>query len=524
MIAQSMLSLLAPEFIVGLGSLAVLLCGLRQGRSPTSDRKLAGILTLVVLLAAAAAAWWIVLPGNVVQRWGLKVGNLAGYVRLVTLGISLLVVLVHWCMSARNEHGELFSLILLSVTGLLLTALADDLVVLFLAVELVSIPTYIMAAMSRTDVRAQEASVKYFFLGALSSAVMVYGFSFIYGTAGSTVLGHSPALGQAGGYLQIGLLLAFAGVAFKMAAVPMHAYVADVYQGSAAPLGGLLAFFPKMAGILVIIKLLPAMGYDVGAAGSASLNHVGFIFLWVVAAATMTVGNVLGLMQSNVKRILAYSSIAHSGYMLIGLLVVPGGGGAMIRDGWAATLFYMVAYAIMNLGAFAVLAVIRRDGRPVEELKELGGLSKRQPALALVMAICVFSLMGMPPTAGFMGKLYVFGSALSVGAQHPYEQAMIVLAIIGVVNSAIAAGYYLRIIGACYLAEDTMGAFTVLRSGAVRLGLLLCCLLVVLIGLWPGPLMRMARQPSYDLLPVTRHIADAGNLPPQSSSSHDHNP
>jgi NADH-quinone oxidoreductase subunit N len=418
-------------------------------------------------------------------------------VRLIACAVGAAVLLVHWHLPRAEERGDIFAMILFSLAGVLATALADDLVLLFLALELVSVPTYVLVSVGRSDVRAQEAGVKYFFLGAMSSALMVYGFSFLYGASGTTVIS-GMVLRPEGAYATLGLVLAFAGLAYKIAAVPFHAYAADVYQGAASPVTGLLGFFPKLAGFIAIIKLLWIMQPADAVYTGWNMPAAAFVFLWIVAAVTMTVGNVLGLMQRNVKRMLAYSSIAHSGYMLIGVLVGPVTGGAALRDGLSATLFYIVIYGLMNLGAFAVLSLVYTNGRPAEELDDLSGLARRQPVIALAMAICVFSLMGLPPTAGFLGKVYIFSSALSAGADHAFSTALIWLAIIGLLNSAIAAAYYLRIVGACYIREPAGRIAVIPDSFGAQLGLLLCVAGVLVFGLWPRGLIAMARQPFHD--------------------------
>jgi NADH-quinone oxidoreductase subunit N len=217
--------------------------------------------------------------------------------------------------------------------------------------------------------------------------------------------------------------------------------------------------------------------------------------LWAIAAATMTIGNVLALLQYNVKRMLGYSSIAHSGYMLIGVLVGPVAGEGPLRDGVAAMLFYIVVYGAMNLGAFAALAAISIGGRPAEELDDLNGVARTHPGAALALAICVFSLMGLPPTAGFLGKVYIFSSAFSLPSADPFRVPMIVLGVIGVVNAAIGAAYYLRIAAACYLSEAKISQQP---SGdrALRLGLALCGIAMLVLFVWPRGLSRQAQQAS----------------------------
>jgi len=422
--AGHLLLLLAPELILVIGACAVLFSGAARKQS---WRSVTGLLAVMVVLIALAAAWFAGAPANPIAVGGLLFTSLSWYIRLIALGVGLFVVLVHWHLPAEQERGETFSMILFSLLGILLTGLADDLIVLFLAVELVSVPTYVLVSIGRGDIRAQEAGVKYFFLGALSAGAMAYGFSFLYGAYGTTVLSQMHMQENLGAYLPLGLILAFAGVAFKVAAVPFHVYVADVYQGAASPVTGLLGYFPKLAGFVALIKLLMILPEGGVSAAGWDLPRLAFVFLWIVAAATMTFGNVLGLMQRNVKRMLAYSSIAHSGYMLLALLVGPVDEGGPLRDGLSAMLFYIVVYGFMNLGVFAVLSLLQVRGRSVEELSDLTGVGRRQPLLGLGLAICVFSLIGLPPTAGFMGKVYIFSAAFSVGAEHLYRDDIILL-------------------------------------------------------------------------------------------------
>ncbi len=352
-------------------------------------------------------------------------------------------------------RGEFFAFFLLSLTGVMLTAGAGDLVWLFLALELTSLPTYVMVATSKPSLAAKEAAVKYFFLGALAAAIFLYGFALIYGATGLTDFAGIAAHIQAKGLSPLmltGLVLAVVGIAFKIAAVPMHFYAADVYQGAATPVTAFLAFVPKTAGFVALVTLLNLARVD--AAGH--LPQALVWLLWIIAALTMTIGNTLGLMQSSVKRVLAYSSIAHSGYMLVGLIVGVGGPEARLGNGIAAVLFYLVAYGLATLAAFAVLGCVRVNGREADSFADLHGLSRRQPVLAAIMLISLLSLIGLPPMVGFLGKIYLFGSALAAAGDNQPE--MLWLVIIAVVNSAISAVYYLRIIGACYFVHDGVDA------------------------------------------------------------------
>ena len=377
----------------------------------------------------------------------------------------------------RANRSEFYAFFLFSLTGLMLCASADDLIWLFLALELTSLPTYIMVTVSTRGTRSQEAGVKYFFLGALGAAIFLYGFALIYGATGTTDLAliaqsfaeQSAKNGSINAIGIAGLVIAMIGLGFKIAAVPMHFYTADVYQGAAASVSAMLAFVPKMAGVLAIILIAAVAGWTHGDAGTSLPEPVRLV-LWVMAALTMTVGNVLALLQSSIKRLLAYSSIAHSGYILVGIIAGPGvaglaGDSDAADNGVAAALFYMLCYGVMNLGAFAVVACLeRRDvsemasspdnddrahelaaehGYEVDQIDDYRGLIRTRPVLAWVLVISSFSMLGLPPLLGFFGKLGLFVSGVSAGE--------IPLVVILGLNSAIAALYYLRLITVPFL-------------------------------------------------------------------------
>ena len=392
------------------------------------------------------------------------------------------------CEPGQSVRGEFYAFFLLSVTGVMLTAGATDLVWLFLALELTSLPTYVMIATSREKPIAQESAIKYFFLGALSAAVFLYGFALIYGATGFTefrdiagatrdmiAMGGGGVAGLAnvenGMLLILGLGLAVLGLCFKIAAVPMHMYAADVYEGAATPVTAFLAVVPKTAGFAALILVLALVGWPLPEAVATLL--VG------IAVLTMTLGNVLAIVQSNLKRTLAYSSIAHSGYLLTGLVAGfvatdaaganDGDGAGALGNGLAAVLFYLLAYGMGTAGSFAVLACVRRraaiggpsvvdadqplgrDGGVEEDpdritYADLAGLWWKNPLLAGVMLISMLSLVGMPPLAGFLGKVYLIGGVFNAGYS--------VLAVVIVLNSAISAGYYLRIAMTCFFGES----------------------------------------------------------------------
>jgi len=394
---------------------------------------------------------------------------------------------------ALSVRGEFFGFFLFSLTGLMLCAGATDLVWLFLALELVSLPTYVMIAISRDKLRAQESAVKYFFLGALAVAIFLYGFALIYGASGFTefggirayVLAEFDATQRIAPLMLVGMVLAIVGIAFKIAAAPMQFYAADVYEGAATPVTAFLAFVPKAAGFVSLILLL-----DLVRSPAGELPAVITLLISIMAAVTMTYGNVMGLLQTNVKRMLGYSSIAHSGYMLVGLLAATNLNGDTLTNGAAAVLFYLVAYGLGNLGAFAVIGCLERNGDEAQTIDDLSGLSRRNPVLAGILLICMLSLIGLPPMVGFIGKIYLFSPAVH---EHLW------LVILAVINSAISAVYYLRVTAACYFGEPPAtggpeGASEIVDNPPRRAAALIAAIGAIAIGLGANWLVDAARD------------------------------
>jgi len=350
----------------------------------------------------------------------------------------------------RTSSGEFHALLLLSIIGVMLLCEANDLIWLFLALELVSLPTYVMVAMSRWSRVGQEAAMKYFFLGAISAALMLYGFALMYGATGTFVLSDMMIVfreqrveGTVTLFGQIGLLFAILGLCYKIAAAPMHLYAPDVYQGAASAVTAFLAFVPKAAGMTAIIILVSLVGWKDG------LPQVVEMTLWVVAVLTMLLGNIGALIQKSTKRMLGYSSIAHSGYMLIGVIAGP-------PLGLAAVLVYLVIYGATNTAAFATLASLSKDGESIDSLEDIAGLHKRSPAAATAFSISCGSLLGIPPLFGFWGKLMLFAAGIAAG--------QLILVLIAAVSSAISAWYYLRLIGLTLLSPSTPRSDSVLVS------------------------------------------------------------
>jgi NADH-quinone oxidoreductase subunit N len=372
------------------------------------------------------------------------------------------------------------------------------LVTLFLSLELISIPTYVLLYLPRYDDAAQEAAMKYFLLSIFSSALTLFGFSYLYGLAGTTNLpALLAALGNVGpdGLLprtaQVALVMVVAGLGFRITAVPFHFYAPDVYQGTPTVAAALLAFIPKVAGFVALVRVLGFLWIDrTGTVGLALGAQVPMLF-FILAAVTMFLGNLLGLLQDNLKRLLAYSSVAHAGYMLMGLAVAPDlhVRGEETAGGVDAVLFYLVAYGAMTIGAFAILAYLSTPQRPVEMIEDLAGLSRSHPGVALLMALFLFSLIGIPLTAGFAGKLVLFFGAMAV-PQHPW--LFRILALIGVINAAIGAWYYLRVLVVMYL-RNPIKPLENARSWPGLATLWICAALTLFLGVYPNPLLRVSR-------------------------------
>ncbi len=502
------LATLGPEIVMGIGACMCMATGLT--RSPILRRLTAPVAAITLIVVAVMVIPQIVDPryGDANNTVGVGV-SFTAYVTCAVACVGFLLLMVaagvpgrlHMTREAETAvtrgrpfepgdmmRGEFFAFFLLSMVGVMLCAGASDLVWLFLSLELTSLPTYVLVATSRDKIDAQEAAVKYFFLGALAVGIFLYGFALIYGATGTTQLFAVPGAAEpsvqgvlanqgASPLLITGMILAVVGIAFKIAAVPMHFYVADVYQGATTPITAFLAFVPKTAGFVSIIVLLSVFG--------AAMPAPIVALLWVMAVATMTVGNVMGLLQSNVKRVLAYSSIAHSGYMLVGILAWTSGQGPTLGNGVAAVLFYLVAYGLATIGAFAVLGCLEARGQEGQSYDDIAGLSIRHPVFAAIMLLSVLSLIGLPPMVGFLGKIYLFGAAI--------EHGYVGLVVIAVLNSAVSAVYYLRIISACYFSPAEATTRTVFAP-ARWLAAAIAAILALVLGLAGNRLVEAAHR------------------------------
>jgi len=421
---------------------------------------------------------------------------LAMYARLAFLVTGLVLLGLAHDQVDDERSAEFFGALLMIFAGAMLVSAANELVFLFVGLELVSMPTYLLLYLPRRNIHTQEAATKYFYLSVFSSALALYGLAFMYGMAGVSNL---KALGYLTHFMpgilqvQFGLIAALfvmAGLGFRVTAVPFHFYAPDVYQGSPTVVAALLAWVPKGVGFVAMIRVLAAVF-----GGENMVASKAVIIAWVIAAVSMTLGNAVALLQDDLKRLLAYSSIAHAGYLMIGVAVALQNEPAGVVNflGSQAILFYLAAYALMTLGAFGVIIALSTPERPIETVDELSGLSRTHPLSALAMALCMFSLAGVPPLAGFWGKFYIFASALTAGSDSD-AQMFRLLAVVGVVNAAIGAYYYLRIVVVMYLrpasqrpVQPRAGLPTALAVGA-------CAALSLGFGVFAQPLLRASQE------------------------------
>ncbi|MGD8395070.1 MAG: NADH-quinone oxidoreductase subunit N [Candidatus Eiseniibacteriota bacterium] len=436
------LGALLPEIILALGATLVLLLEPWASRRQSHLPAVLGL--LLVALAAVAMRGASAVVGGDDGTGMMAIDGLTQFFRGLVLAVTAIVLLMapEYARRFRIASAEFYALILFAATGAMLMASADNLVVLFLGLEVHSISLYVLAGARHDQIASEESALKYLLLGAFASAFLLYGIALLYGATGSTGLADIATALRAGGRLPdsvllAGIVLVIVGLGFKIAAVPFHMWTPDVYEGAPTVITALMTVIPKAGAFAALLRL-----FLVGLAPAIDSWQP----VWVVLAIlTMTVGNVLALNQEGIKRLLAYSSIAHAGYLLVGL--VPG-----TALGGAGILYYLVAYALMNLGAFAVIILFERRDRAMG-IGDYAGLAARHPLLAGALALFMFSLAGIPPTAGFMGKLYIFKAAVDAGH--------VGLAIIAVLNSVVAVYYYLRVVVAVYMESpdaETPGA------------------------------------------------------------------
>jgi NADH-quinone oxidoreductase subunit N len=505
------IQLLAPEALLVLAASAMFAAG-----AFTRSRAWWAIVAIVSYVGAA-----FILASQAWPAAGFSISTGPAIIDPMSVGLrwlSLLVGLVFTLTSARLADEDLASeylgCLMLVAAGMMITASANELVLLFLGLELISIPTYVLLFLGRRDRASGEATMKYFYLSILSSALLLYGFSFLYGLGKTTLISGTasipgirealaalPASAPLAPLAPLALVLVMAGLGFKLAIAPLQFYAPDVYQGTTSANAGLLAVAPKVAAIAALIRLIVI-------AMPATAEFAWQLAL-ILSILTMTIGNVCALWQRNIRRLMAYSSIAHGGYLLIGLATAAAAttGGSAYRGGITAMLFYVLVYALATMGTFAALAYLGSQRRDVNDVDELDGLARSQPLIAGAMAVFMFSLAGLPPLAGFWGKFNLFGSAIELATSAPAGLALwfTILAVAGAINAAIAAAYYLRVVAVMYF-QSAVQPVAAGGGRTAHFAAVLCAILVVGVGAWPGRLLDVAIQSESVLRPQQRTV------------------
>jgi NADH-quinone oxidoreductase subunit N len=459
-----------PEILLSVFGIAIML--FEAFMRPQAKRTSLGVLAIVGIIVAFLANIWA--AGNSGPAFSdmIVVDSYGTFFRGLVLVVGFLCILASFSYLEREkaQTGEYYALVLFSIVGQCVMSTAADLIMVFIGLEISSIATYILAGFLRDDRRNNESALKYFLLGSFATAFLLYGIAWIYGLTGSTNLeqirsvldqGSKPVV-LAG--LAAGLL--FVGFAFKVSIVPFQIWAPDVYQGAAAPVSAFMSAGPKAAAFAIFFRVFMI--------SFRPLNGRWIWLVWGCALATMVVGNFAALLQTNVKRLLGYSSIAHAGYVLVALT-------ASSQIGVAAAMFYLASYALMNIGAFIVVSHIASRHERYVKIEDLAGLGRREPVTAALLALFVFSLIGVPLTGGFFGKFYVFQAAL--------DSHLVWLTVLGLINSAIAAYYYLKIIVAIYMREpgESMEQLPP-PAMSLRIAIWASAIGVLILGIFPGTL------------------------------------
>jgi len=465
------ISIALPEMFLAVAAMALLMIGVFRGNSAT------GLVSWLAVLSILVTAVLILMGGDSAKT-GLsdlyRVDAFSNFMKLLALGASALAVIMSMDFNKREKMArfEFPILMLIAVLGMMVMISAYDLMSMYLGIELMSLSLYVTAAFRRDSLRATEAGLKYFVLGALSSGMLLYGASLVYGFTGSTNFGViadglSSGRIETGLGLLIGIVFLISGLAFKVSAVPFHMWTPDVYEGVPTPVTAFFAAAPKVAGMALFIRTFAMPFGDIVAQWQQIIVFISIL--------TMGLGAFAAINQKNIKRLMAYSSIGHIGYALVGLA-------AGTEDGVRGILIYMTLYVIMNIGTFAIILSMRAKEGMVEDINQLAGLGKTRPYMAALLAMFMFSLAGIPPLAGFFGKFYVFLAAIEAGL-YP-------LAIIGLVTSAVGAFYYLRIVKVMYVDEPAEGFVPMQRSMGVIMGV--CGVITLLFFIYPAPLLSSA--------------------------------
>jgi NADH-quinone oxidoreductase subunit N len=465
---------LLPEFVLGVGGMALLMLGVYRGESTSRVVDYAAIALLVI-----AGIILFLLPAGTLTTFNgsFVVDDFARFLKILALigSAAAIAMSLDYVRRERQQRFEFSVLILLSTLGMLMLISAADLIALYLGLELMSLPLYVVAASFRDRLRSTEAGLKYFVLGALSSGMLLYGASLIYGFTGTvSFAGIAQAASHGGVGLIFGIVFLFAGFCFKVSAVPFHMWTPDVYEGAPTPVTAFFASAPKVAGLAMFVR-----GAVMAFPGITSQWQQIVVF---VSIASMLLGSFAAIGQRDIKRLMAYSSIGHMGFALVGLA-------AGTSEGVQGVLVYAAIYITMTLGTFAVILSMRRESGMVESIDQLAGLARTNPTAAFFLAMLLFSMAGVPPLAGFFAKFYVFLAAIKAG--------LYVLAVIGVLASVVGAYYYLAIIKTMYFDEPAEGFYAMPYE--LKLVLAVCGLFNILFFVYPGPLIGAASAAAHSL-------------------------
>jgi NADH-quinone oxidoreductase subunit N len=463
-----------PLIAVTIGAMVILMAGVRMDDDESEGL---GWLALATLGVAFVLALGLIGQTGFAFGGALAVDGFSAFLQLTILITAAFTILMSLDYASDNHlaGAEYYSLLLFSTVGMMLMAAAGDLIVVFLGLETMSIAVYVLAGLRRRDPRSNEAAIKYFLLGAFSTGFLLYGIALIYGATGSIKLDAiRTALSgplTSNPLLRLGLAMLLVGFGFKVAAVPFHMWTPDVYEGAPTPITAFMAVGVKLGAFAGFVRIFLVGFLPVSGQWSSAL--------WVVAALTMTTGNVIAVVQTNIKRMLAYSAIAHAGYVLVGMI-------AASPEGGAAVLYYLLTYAFTTLGAFGIVVALERRQLAGDLIADYRGLATRSPALAAAMAVFLLSFTGVPPLAGFMGKFYVFSAALRQGYTY--------LVVIAVINSVIAAFYYISVTVAMYMEEGGVQPAPMRRKPALVAAISLSAIATVLVGIYPAPYMTAAQN------------------------------
>jgi NADH-quinone oxidoreductase subunit N len=493
-------SAILPELFITLSAIGILGIDLFYIKSKKDKTANAIVALAGVTIAFVLLSFLELLTQEVPTFTSLFVtDSLAVFFKMVFLIATAMTILIstNYIKTEGFDLGEYYAVMLFSILGMMMMASANDFILIYLGLELMTISFYVLSGFFKTDLKSNESALKYLILGGFASAIFLYGISLLYGATGSTEISviaerfkgidpNATSYLLSNPMLALAIIMILAGLCFKVSAVPFHMWTPDVYEGAPTSITAFMSVGPKAAGFVVMLRVLVvALG---------AFQNQWMTLLGIIAVLTMTLGNVVAIAQNNVKRMLAYSSIAHAGYILVGIVASTKASGT----GPASVSFYILSYLFMNMGAFSVLLALRKEDKHTglrvssTNLEDLAGLSKRDPLLAFLMLVFMFSLTGIPPTAGFVGKFYIFTSAVQAN--------LVWLAVIGVINSAVSAYYYLRVLVYIYMREPEALPATsapeqfIDRSSFLWVALYVMAMATLLIGILPDFLFSLARD------------------------------